>query len=984
MIVVNCILTHRVTIMTTLPLQPSHHYGFFTRIILPTLLTICLFVLTLFFILIPAFEHTILERKREMIRELTQSAWSVMAELEAEEQEGKLTRIEAQQRAIDRIQFLRYGDERKDYFWITDMEPRMVMHPYRPELNRTQVADYEDPTGKHLFSEFVTIVRQSGEGYVDYMWQWKDDENRIVPKLSYVKGFQPWGWIIGTGIYIEDVKEEIAAITRRLLSLSIGITAAITFLLLFVTWQSLTIEKRRRTAESDLRLSREKYKTLVDAATEGFFMIIAGKVFYANQTALEMLGYPSDSLINTSMNTLLADPAANPYWNDFLADKPVPSQYPAQLRKQDDTIIPVLLSTSKMSFEGKDAIVMIAKDIAFHQQLENKLGESKEKYETLTNNISVGVIRSALGSKGQVLEANPAAVAIFGCEDKQEILSMPLQTFIHEEDEYQQFLQDLNHHNSVKNRIMRLRKKNGHVSIVAVSAVLIKDENQYPQFFDAIIEDITAQKKSEEEREDLIVELQTTLLYLNQPIRHSLRTSTECEMNQSIKRAAEIMSKQHNTAILIKSDSGEYLGIITDRDIRKRVVAENLDNSRPAFEIMSAPLITISDHALIFEAALLMQEKNIRHLAVKDNTGAIIGMITGKELLQVHRYSSAILLQQIQSALTLDEMIEAHDRVPRLVKGLIDSGANAKNITRIITTVSDTITTNLVQLCMEELGPPPAAFAFVALGSEGREEQTLITDQDNAILYEDVPPDKHETVQQYFLALAQKVCKSLDQAGYTLCKGNIMAMNPDWCQPISQWKSYFSQWITDADPQALLDVKIFFDYRFLFGEEHLVEELTTHIHKNSTGKAAFFQHLAANILHFKPPLGFFGNIVLKTKEGHHETFDIKEAMLPIVDFARIYAIKHHITETNTLTRLQRLYENDVISKSSYENALQAYHIMMQIRFKHQATAMNNNLPPDNFINPKTLSNLEQIMLKKTFSQLGDFQSKLSFDFTGSV
>ncbi len=965
--------------------QPSNHSGFFTRIILPTLLTICLFILTLFFILIPAFEEAILERKREMIRELTQSAWSVLAELEAEEREGKLTREEAQQRAIDRIQFLRYGDERKDYFWITDMEPRMIMHPYRPDLNGKNVADYEDPTGKKLFSEFVKVVRESNHGYVNYMWQWKDDESRIVPKLSYVKGFEPWGWIIGTGIYIEDVKEEIARITHRLILISGGITIVITLLLLFITWQSLTIEKRRRQAESNLRLSHEKYKTLVEAATEGLLMIINGKVFYSNQKALDMLGYQAGELINKPIEQIMRDQSNNTYWNDFLEGKAVPAQYPAQLRDKDDNPIQVLLSTSKMVFEGKNTIVMIAKDMEFHQKLKDELGESQEKYETLTNNISAGVIRTALGRKGQVLEANPAAVSIFGCEDKQDVLSVPMQTFIHDEDEYEQFLDELNKRGSVRNRILRLRIKDGRVPIVSISAVLIKDENDYPQFYDAIIEDITAQKKTEEEREDLIVELQTALLYLNQPIRHSLRELVDCEMNQPIRRAAEIMSKRKSTAILIKSENGEYLGIVTDRDIRKRVVAEAIDVDRPVYEIMSAPLITISDHALVFEAAMLMQEKNIRHLAVKDHTGAIISMITGKELLQVHRYSSAILLQQIQSATSLDEMIEAHERVPRLVKGLIDSGANAKNITRIITTVSDTITNNLLQLTLEEMGPPPVPFAFMALGSEGREEQTLMTDQDNAIIFEDVPQHEAEQMQQYFLELGEKVCHNLAQAGYALCKGNVMAMNPQWCQPISQWKSYFRDWITKAEPEDLLDVKIFFDYRFLFGDEHLIEQLSSYIHEVSEGKAAFYQHLAANTLLFKAPLGFFGNIVLKSKEGQHpETFDIKEAMIPIVDFARIYAIQQHFTETNTLERLQRIYEKDLLTKNSYENAVQAYHLMMQIRFKHQAMLINNNEQPDNYINPKSLTNIEHIMLKKTFSLINDFQSKLRFDYMGGA
>ncbi len=964
----------------------SHRFvtrGFLLRIILPTILTICLFVITLFFLLIPAFEKTILDRKREMIRELTNSAWSVLVELEAEEKAGKLSQSEAQQRAIDRIQFLRYGDESKDYFWISDMAPRMVVHPYRPELNGQSLLDYQDPTGKKLFIEFVNVIKEKQEGYVDYMWQWKDDETRIVPKLSFVKGFKPWGWIIGTGIYIEDVKEEIAKISQRLILISAAITALIIILLLFITQHSLMIEKQRKQAEHELRASREKYKTLVEASTEGFSMIVENKVFYANQTFLDMLGYQAGEFKGASIDCLMADDGTNNhYWKDFLENKPVPPKYLAQVLKKDGDMLDVLLSTSRISFAGQDAILIVAKDATYHQELEEELGDSKAKYEALTNNISMGVFRASLGKKGRLIEANPAAVSIFGFQDREGLFSTPLKELMHDEEDYVQFLLELNKNKSVKNKIVRIRRQDGTVPIVSISAVLI-DDGRSPKYLDAILEDITSREKIDQERDDLIVELQTSLIYLNQPIRHSIREMLSCDMNQSIRRAATLMTKHNASAILVKSEQGDYLGVVTDHDIRSRVVAENYDQQKPVFEIMSSPLITISDHALIFEAALLMQQKRIRHLAIKDHSGEIISIITDKELLQVHRYSSAILLQELQKAESLDEIMEGCERLPLLVKALIDSGAKARNITRIITTISDVIIYKVINIAFDELGAPPASFAFIAMGSVGREEQTLTSDQDNAIIFEDVSADRIEEVQTYFLSFGKKVCTYLDQAGYDLCKGEVMAMNPKWCQPLAQWQDYFSEWITTADPQALLDLKIFFDYRFLFGDEELVESLTSHLHKVIEGKAAFFQNLASNTLLFKPPLGFFGNIVVKDKQGHPETFDIKDAMIPIVDFARTYALQKHIVETNTLDRLLRLSEMNVFTRSSYENAVQSYNLLMQLRFKHQSTALNQNIQPDNFINPKSLTNIELSMLKKTFSQISDFQSKLSFDFTGS-
>ena len=167
--------------------------------------------------------------------------------------------MDAQQKAIAEIKQIRYGEEMKDYFWITDMQPNMIMHPYRSDLDGKSLNDFKDPHGKRLFVEFVNVVKKDEQGYVDYMWQWKDDSLRIVPKLSYVKLFKPWGWIIGTGIYIEDVKKEIKALTQKLIWISIGISVLIALLLLFISQQSLknrtqTHRSRKRTARVERKI----------------------------------------------------------------------------------------------------------------------------------------------------------------------------------------------------------------------------------------------------------------------------------------------------------------------------------------------------------------------------------------------------------------------------------------------------------------------------------------------------------------------------------------------------------------------------------------------------------------------------------------------------------------------------------------------------------------------------------------------------------
>ena len=228
------------------------------RIILPVTLTVILFSMTIFLLVLPLIEEKLMDGKREMIREPTESSWSILVAHAQKEKDGLLTREEAQAKAIENLRRLRYGPELKDYFWINDMHPRIIMHPYRPDLEGKDISDYADPNGKRLFVEFVRVVRAKSAGYVDYEWQWKDDPGRIVPKISFVKGFEPWGWIVGTGIYVEDVRAEIAAITRKLTLICIGILAAIVVLSIYIVRRGVIVEQEKKQAEEKARLRQEQ------------------------------------------------------------------------------------------------------------------------------------------------------------------------------------------------------------------------------------------------------------------------------------------------------------------------------------------------------------------------------------------------------------------------------------------------------------------------------------------------------------------------------------------------------------------------------------------------------------------------------------------------------------------------------------------------------------------------------------------------------
>ncbi|HOW65243.1 MAG TPA: DUF294 nucleotidyltransferase-like domain-containing protein [Candidatus Paceibacterota bacterium] len=818
------------------------------NIISPAILTFGLFFGLIFAVIIPSMKKIIIDRKKEMIRELTQAAWSELAGMHEQERQGVLSRTDAQQAAIARIQNMRYGDDGKDYFWISDTQTRMIMHPYRPDLNGQSLLDYSDPAGKRLFVEFTQVVKAQGDGYVDYLWQWKDDENRVVPKLSYVKGFAPWGWIVGTGIYIEDVRDEISRLTRRVLQISLGISLVIAVLLAYIIQQGLLLERQRWRAETALRKSEEKYRLLVEGTTEGVLLVLQDRPVYANKSLLSRLDYTEEELAETPLDKVI----------------------------------------------------------------------------------------EAIPNGDEAADGSERRARIFGKQ------GIPVDV------------------------------------LVASAPVTIGDKSG--QIFS--VKDITARKKTEETLARLVADLQSMLPLATRSIKASSLPLVACPLDTSIQKAAAIMARAKSSAILVQSPSGDSIGIVTDQDLRNRVLAVGHSTACPVSSIMSAPLVRIEDRALLFEAARIMQERSLQHLVVVNELGAILGILTGTEILHAQRHAIGALLGEIQESQTPEELRDCRGKLPVFVKALLESGARVESITRIMTTVSDAVLMRLIHLAEAEIGPPPVAFTFVALGSEAREEQTLATDQDNAIIFADVPPEQTSTVQAYFLQLGDKVCNWLDLVGYRRCKGEVMASNRKWCQPLEQWRQYFSECVSAARPQDLLDVNIFFDFRCAFGEAHHVQLLREHLHGllEDERHNAFFFHLAQSTLQFKAPRGFFGNIHLESSAERPAAFNVKAAIIPLVNFARMYALRHRFEVTNTLERLHRLRDQGLLVPSSHDELVQAFTALMQMRLNHQAAQIGRGLEPDNFIGLRELTQLEHSVLKKIFADITVFQARLETDF----
>nr|WP_320193665.1 DUF294 nucleotidyltransferase-like domain-containing protein [uncultured Desulfobacter sp.] len=442
-----------------------------------------------------------------------------------------------------------------------------------------------------------------------------------------------------------------------------------------------------------------------------------------------------------------------------------------------------------------------------------------------------------------------------------------------------------------------------------------------------------------------------------------------CSAKKPIKEAA-ILMKQHRCSSILIEQEGKFIGIATDQDFRNKVVAADINNSNPISEIMSYPLISMSEHSSVFEAFIKIMKTGVKHLAVINNENDAIGVVTNSDLINAQGKLPFLFIKEINKATTYEEISKKQKQLPQSIYTLINEGAKAQNINNFVTAITDTILEKLIQFAIQKIGQPPVKFAFMVMGSEGRKEQTLKTDQDNAIIFEDVNEKDLESVNSYFLKLGEHVCNMLDQTGYDFCKGNIMAKNQKWCQPFSIWQKYFNKWIYNASPETLLKTSIFFDFRLGYGDISLVNKLRASLFDYLDDRKVFFRYMAENTSHFRVPIGFWGNFIVESKGELKNTFDIKKPMMLVVDFARIYALQNKISATNTMERLELLYKKKIINESDFNDMSHSYSYMMNLRFINQINRIINEArDPNNYINPKKLSRIDQKTLKEVFKKI---------------
>lgn len=442
----------------------------------------------------------------------------------------------------------------------------------------------------------------------------------------------------------------------------------------------------------------------------------------------------------------------------------------------------------------------------------------------------------------------------------------------------------------------------------------------------------------------------------------------------SIRDAARLMSEQRVSALLLM-DGEHLLGLVTDRDLRTRCIAEGLTTDRPVSEIMTRRLHTIAATATGFEALMAMARLNIHHLPVMER-GTVSGLVSNTDLIRQQSSTALHLADEIRKCDSVDAIRQVCRRLPEMQVRLVAAGTSAYHLGHLVSSVTDAASQRLLQLAEQRLGAAPVSYVWLAVGSQARQEQTVHSDQDNALLLaDDYSAEAHGT---YFLELAQFVNDGLHGCGFRYCPGDVMARTEQWRQPLRVWRRYFLDWIDHPSRKALMLSANFFDMRPVAGDFSLYEGLHHEILARARANQIFLAHLAQIALENRPPLGFFRHLVLSRSGDHAHTLDLKlGGLVPIVDLARIHALSNASPALNTYERLRSAAGTDSLSRDGGANLEDAFALIGTLRARHQAQQIRHGREPDNFVPPEELGARERAHLKDAFAAVRTMQKVLT-------
>ena len=456
----------------------------------------------------------------------------------------------------------------------------------------------------------------------------------------------------------------------------------------------------------------------------------------------------------------------------------------------------------------------------------------------------------------------------------------------------------------------------------------------------------------------------------------------------SIRSIAQKMGEENVSAILVndpticlEENDSDFVGIITEHDMCIKVIAEGLDFDAPISEVMSNELISLDHNAYIFEAMLIMLKANVNHLPILKNKHPI-GVIDVADIVHYESQNSLLFVRSIFLQQSVDDLVLLAKQLNNTFVRMVNEDANSHMVGRAMSEIGRCFKQRLLELAEESLGEPPVPYCFLALGSMARDEQFIVTDQDNALILDN--SFDHNLHNDYFDALSNFVCDGLALCGYTYCTGDIMATNPEFRKTQSEWEDCFADWIDNPNPKSLLNCSIFFDLYGVYGRTKWAEQLNAFVSRRAKKNNHFLAALARNSLNRTPPLGFFKDFVMEKDGKHRNSINLKRrGTAPLTDLIRVHALAIGSQSQNSFVRLDDIIEAGILPKSKGQDLLHAMELISMVRIRHQALDIESKNEPDNNIEPENMSDFERRNLKDAFLVLSNAQNFLKYRYTAN-
>lgn len=458
-----------------------------------------------------------------------------------------------------------------------------------------------------------------------------------------------------------------------------------------------------------------------------------------------------------------------------------------------------------------------------------------------------------------------------------------------------------------------------------------------------------------------------------------------CAPDVSVRTAARLMAQHRVSSIVITGNSRYPIGILTDNDLRTKVLAADVSPEVAVAEIMSQPVHTVAPNAYAFDVLLSLSRHGVRLLVVVEDS-RMVGIISEHDLQMETGTSPVQVIGEIERTTSLDILIDLRPKIDRVLEMLLRQGGPVKPLVALVTELNDRLTLRILKLVEQQmehegLGRAPVPYGWMVFGSEGRMEQTLHTDQDNALFFSNVSAGDEAECKMWFLKFSERVVDCLVRSGIPGCPGDIMASNPRWCQPEDRWQATFLQWITEPNPHTLLMASIFFDFRPVYAGTQFPYILQDLLLKAIRKNRLFIRFMAKIALSNRPPMSLLKRFVVEKSGEHKNKFDLKmRGLTPVVDAARVLSLDLGIKTQNTLDRLAEINRRGVIDGEFYADLREAYDFIVYLQISRHLDALAKGKEPDNFIDPESLNSLQRKMLKESFAVVRRLQETIEFRF----